>query len=125
MLKYTKELTREGKAMTELSPVNKLSESDVTEIRDIFKLLSHPMRLQIIYMLEQRTMNVSEIVETLGLEQSAVSHQLTLLRKGHLISTSQIGKMVCYSLNDSHILDIVTEALEHAMHIKKDAHPEE
>lgn len=106
--------------MVEHSPVNKLDESDVNSIRDIFKLLSHPMRLQIIYMLEQRTMNVSEIVETLGLEQSAVSHQLTLLRKGHLISTSQIGKMVCYSLNDSHILDIVNEALEHAKHIQTD-----
>ncbi|MCW0953497.1 metalloregulator ArsR/SmtB family transcription factor [Weissella ceti] len=103
--------------MTELSPVNKLSESDVTGIRDIFKLLSHPMRLQIIYMLEQRTMNVSEIVERLGLEQSAVSHQLILLRKGHLISTSQVGKTVSYSLNDSHILDILNEALEHNQHI--------
>lgn len=107
--------------MVETSPVKKLEETDVNGIRDIFKLLSHPMRLQIIYMLEQRTMNVSEIVETLGLEQSAVSHQLTLLRKGHLISTCQIGKMVCYSLNDSHILDIVNEALEHAQHIQIDA----
>jgi DNA-binding transcriptional ArsR family regulator len=103
--------------MTELSPVNKLSDTDVNGIRDIFKLLSHPMRLQIIYMLEQQTMNVGEIVERLGLEQSAVSHQLTLLRKGHLISTCQIGKIVCYSLNDKHILDIVNEALEHTQHI--------
>lgn len=106
--------------MTELTPVNTLSEADVTGIRDIFKLLSHPMRLQIIYMLEQRTMNVSEIVERLGLEQSAVSHQLTLLRKGHLISTCQIGKMVCYSLNDAHILDIVNEAMEHTQHVHSD-----
>lgn len=107
--------------MTELSPVNKLSEADVTGIRDIFKLLSHPTRLQIIYMLEQQTMSVGEIVKRLGLEQSAVSHQLMLLRKGHLISTCQIGKMVCYSLNDNHILDIVNEALEHTQHVHRES----
>jgi len=117
MIEYTNGMTGKVNDMTELSPVDKLSEPDLTGIRDIFKLLSHPMRLQIIYMLEQKSMSVSELVERLGLEQSAVSHQLMLLRKGQLISTSQQGKMICYALSDNHILDIVKEALEHTQHV--------
>ncbi len=100
--------------------VSLLKEADLAGARDIFKLFSNGTRLQILYILEQEALNVSQIVERLNMEQSAVSHQLALLRAGHLISTHREGKAVYYQLNDPHVLDILNEALEHAVHVAKD-----
>lgn len=104
--------------------ISLLKEADLAGARDIFKLFSNASRLQILYMLEQDAMNVSQIVEHLDMEQSAVSHQLALLRTGHLISTHRQGKEVYYQLNDPHVLDILNEALEHAVHVAKDRQEE-
>lgn len=87
------------------------------ETQKILSLLKNPVRLQILHILSQKSLRVSDIVELLDLDQSLISHHLSELRKYQLVSTKRDGKSIYYELDDPHILDIVNETLEHANHV--------
>ncbi|GAP03061.1 arsR family transcriptional regulator [Fructobacillus pseudoficulneus] len=89
------------------------------ELSIIFKLLGSERRLSILALLRDRPCSVSEIVDELKMEQSAVSHQLQMLRVAQVVTVNKVGRSVYYQLNDSHILTLLNNAENHVSHVLK------
>lgn len=92
---------------------------ELNKVSSLFKALSHPKRLQLLYLLIQNSMTVSEISESLSWEQSAVSHQLQLLRKKQLVSAVRHGKRVVYRLDDPIVMTLIADAISALKKSKK------
>ncbi|TPR12335.1 ArsR/SmtB family transcription factor [Apilactobacillus timberlakei] len=96
---------------------DKMNTDYLKEASRIFKLLSNETRLKMLVNLEDKAISVNELSALLDIEQSAVSHQLSILKKHQLVDTNRIGKSIYYRLDDPHILDIVNEAVQHSSHV--------
>ena len=83
------------------------------EVADLFKIFGDSSRLKILCALTQSDMCVSEISEFLSITQSAVSHQLRILKTSNLVKTRRVGKNIIYSLADQHIKTIIDCGMEH------------
>ena len=83
--------------------------------------LATPSRLRILSCLRSGPRTVSEIVEAVGMEQSAVSHQLRVLREHSVLSMRRIGRTRQYALRDRHIAGLIDQALAHVRALE---HPE-
>ena len=92
---------------------------NIERISHFFKILGNPKRLQLLYLLIQHSMSVSEISERLNREQSGVSHQLQLLRKYNLVQQHRQGKVVIYHLDDPQVVVLIADVLNHAEQIVK------
>lgn len=86
---------------------------------NIFKALGDNTRLKIVNALSDSEKNVNGIAEELHMTQSAISHQLKVLKLNGIIKASRKGKEVYYSLDDEHIEMIVKSVYNHASHIEK------
>lgn len=91
-------------------------QAEVEKASQMFKVLSDPTRLKILLYLKNGEQNVTAISQAVEMEQSAVSHQLRLLRENHVVKTRREGKAVLYSLDDYHVLDILDQTLQHIRH---------
>ena len=89
-------------------------EETMLSMAELFKLFGDGTRVKILCALSQSEMCVCDLTVLLGLSQSAVSHQLRLLKQSRLVNTRREGKMIYYTLNDDHIDQIFAQALEHA-----------
>ena len=87
----------------------------VQELSEIFKLFADETRLRIICAILNTELCVCDLCELLNLSQSAVSHQLQLLRSSKLVKYRKEGKQVYYSLEDEHIESIIKMALAHTL----------
>ena len=85
-------------------------------ISDFFKVLGDETRMKIIYALSHEELCVTDLAAALEMTQSAVSHQLKLLRMANQVKSRREGNCIFYSLDDQHVLDILQEALTHIQH---------
>ncbi len=80
-----------------------LKESDLYILTEFFKMLGNPTRIRILFLLMEQDANVGNLAEQLGITQSAVSHQLNLLKSNKLVRRRRDGKMIFYALVDEHV----------------------
>lgn len=85
----------------------------LTELSDLFKLFGDKTRIKILYSLFESEMCVCTISELLDMSQSAISHQLKVLRDGNLITNRRDGKTIYYRLADDHVRTIIGQGYEH------------
>ena len=85
------------------------------QIADLFKGFADPTRVKILSILLQDEACVTCIASEVGLSQSAVSHQLRILKQMHLIKYRREGKNILYSLADGHVKTILETGLEHVL----------
>lgn len=96
---------------------------DLTTAADLaaaFAALGDPTRVRIVSALLEQEMCVCDLASLLGMTQSAVSHQLRVLRNLRLARARKEGRVVYYSLDDSHIEDLFARGLEHVRHRAKE-----
>ena len=93
-----------------------LNDEIIVELSAIFKALSDPTRLKIINALSNSELCVCDIAAILNMSQSAISHQLRILRNLRLVKYRKEGKSAIYSLDDDHILQLFNQGLEHVRH---------
>ena len=91
-------------------PVDK---ETIQSISKLFKVISDPTRLSILFLLQSEELSVGNIATSLDMEQSAVSHQLKTLKDSRLVKAKRAGKIVIYSLDDYHVFSILEQVSTH------------
>lgn len=88
-------------------------EEELQDLGEFFKVFGDTTRLKILYVLLCSEMCVYDIANMLGMSQSAISHQLRVLKQMDLVKNRREGKTIFYSLADSHIVTILSQGLDH------------
>lgn len=84
------------------------------DLADLFKVFADTTRIKILYALMVEDLNVSDLAEAVGgVSQSAVSHQLRILKQAHLVRFRREGKQVIYALSDDHVYTMLSQGLSH------------
>lgn len=86
------------------------------KLSEIFKSLGDTTRLKIIFALINGELSVNSISEDIQMGQSATSHQLRKLKDLKLIKSRREGRQILYSLDDDHVLELLTQGLDHVSH---------
>ncbi len=92
------------------------NEKELYDLAEIFKIFGDQTRIKILKSLLDDDKNVSQIVDELHMNQSAISHQLKILKESHLIKGQRDGKNIIYSLDDEHVRSILSQGLNHLRH---------
>ena len=98
-------------AVKEKMPAEEL----LNELADFYKVFGDATRIKILCVLLRSEMCVCDLAEMLGMTQSAISHQLRVLKQMKLVKNRREGKTVYYSLADGHIQNIISKEMEHIM----------
>lgn len=85
----------------------------IEDLADLYKVFSDMTRIRILYALSCSELCVYDIATVLGMSQSAISHQLRVLKQAKLVKYRREGKTIFYSLADGHIHTILNQGLEH------------
>ena len=88
-------------------------EDSLFDLSELFKVFGDSTRIRILYCLFESEMCVCDIATLLNMTQSAISHQLSVLKKSKLVKSRRSGKTVFYSLADGHVRAIINQGMEH------------
>lgn len=88
-------------------------ESELYDLADLFKVFGDSTRIKILYVLFENEMCVYDIASILNMTQSAISHQLRILKQNRLVKFRKEGKTVLYTLADEHVFTILSQGIEH------------
>lgn len=98
-----------------INSVNKLMPEEETlyDLAELFKVFGDSTRIKILYVLFESEMCVCDIAQILNMTQSAISHQLRVLKQSRLVKFRRSGKTVFYSLADDHVRSIIDQGMNH------------
>lgn len=88
-------------------------EESLYDLAELFKVFGDSTRIKILWALAESEMCVCDIASLLNMTQSAISHQLRLLKQARLVKNRKDGKVVYYSLDDAHVKQIFEQGLDH------------
>ncbi|MCR5215341.1 MAG: metalloregulator ArsR/SmtB family transcription factor [Lachnospiraceae bacterium] len=88
-------------------------EDEIIDLSDLFKVFGDYTRLRILFVLAEREVCVCDLAEALSMTQSAISHQLKILKQNKLIKNRREGKSIYYALSDEHVRSIIAAGREH------------
>ena len=88
-------------------------ENTLIDLAELFKIFGDSTRIKILFLLSQGERSVNEIATDLNMTQSAISHQLRILKTSRLITAERAGKLSIYSLADAHVASILSKGLDH------------
>lgn len=89
------------------------NEDLLIDLADFFKVIGDSTRIKILYAISKKEICVSDIANVLNMNQSAISHQLRILKASRIVRYKKIGKQVYYALDDDHIKYLFSMGLEH------------
>ncbi|MBC5660053.1 winged helix-turn-helix transcriptional regulator [Anaerosacchariphilus sp. NSJ-68] len=95
--------------MNELMP----AEDEVYFLSEFFKVFADSTRIKILFVLRDGEQCVNDIAAALEMSQSSISHQLRVLKQNRLVKFRRDGKTIYYSLADAHVVNILSQGLEH------------
>jgi DNA-binding transcriptional ArsR family regulator len=98
--------------------VGRLDADVAREVAQTMQALATPSRVRILGRLREAPCSVGELAAAVGMEQSAVSHQLRILRHLGLVVGERHGRSVVYALHDSHVADLLDQAVYHIEHLR-------
>ena len=93
--------------------MHSVNDIQLVRLAELYKVFGDPTRIRILYALSKKEMCVQEIADTLSMTQSAISHQLRVLKESFLVKNRRDGKTIYYSLKDKHVFTIYQQGLEH------------
>ena len=92
----------------------KMPDEDVLiDLAELFKIFGDSTRVKILFGLHDGEQSVGEVASLLGMTDSAISHQLKILKDSKLVRGRRDGKQIYYSLDDDHVLSILNQGIEH------------
>ena len=94
------------------------AENDMQDLAELFKIFGDTTRIRMLFVLFEAEVCVCDLAETLGMTQSAISHQLKMLKSAGLVRARRRGKSVFYSLADDHVRTIIAQGWDHIMEEK-------
>ncbi|MBP5297868.1 MAG: helix-turn-helix transcriptional regulator [Lachnospiraceae bacterium] len=92
---------------------NMPNETELYDLADLFKVFGDSTRLKILFVLFEGESSVGDLATSLNMTQSAISHQLKILKVNKLVNARRYGKLIFYSLADEHVRSIIAQGREH------------
>jgi DNA-binding transcriptional ArsR family regulator len=106
------------RAPDQQTPAAVLDAASAVSVAETMQALAAPSRLLILARLRREPCSVTQLAADVGMEQSAVSHQLRLLRHLGLVTRTRHGKTTTYALYDNHVAMLLDEAVYHSEHLR-------